>query len=339
MARVQFGNVGGGSGDVVGPAGATDRAIAIYNLATGKIIQNSLVIINASGDVNIPTGRNYYIGGVQISVGNVFGAAPLASPIFTGTPQITTTPPVGDNSHKIADTAFVIANASGNVTGPAASADGEIVTFSGATGRIIKRSGSNSYFLSVNLTEILAYGTGSSVINIGIHPKGGGIVALISDVPGSTRLTGLARASPNTGQDITDAASKDYVDLYAISHNTIFDAVGDMVVGTGDNAAAKLSLPAAGSRNGRILTIINDGTVAWGDISQGGQAYISTPAGQNVAHGFSGVVPTVVAVGTVNGDIVVVDSIDSTYFHVKITNCASCGTGSAQYIRWIAFVF
>ena len=31
----------------------------------------------------------------------------LLSPIFTGTPLITTTPTVGDNSHKIADTAFV----------------------------------------------------------------------------------------------------------------------------------------------------------------------------------------------------------------------------------------
>ena len=33
--------------------------------------------------------------------------APLASPTFTGTPLITTTPTAGDNSHKIADTAFV----------------------------------------------------------------------------------------------------------------------------------------------------------------------------------------------------------------------------------------
>lgn len=33
--------------------------------------------------------------------------APLASPTFTGTPLITTTPTTGDNTHKIADTAFV----------------------------------------------------------------------------------------------------------------------------------------------------------------------------------------------------------------------------------------
>ena len=33
--------------------------------------------------------------------------APIASPTFTGTPLITTTPTQGDNSHKIADTAYV----------------------------------------------------------------------------------------------------------------------------------------------------------------------------------------------------------------------------------------
>jgi hypothetical protein len=38
-------------GDVVGPASATDNAIARYNLATGKLIQNSAVIIDDSNNV------------------------------------------------------------------------------------------------------------------------------------------------------------------------------------------------------------------------------------------------------------------------------------------------
>ena len=38
-------------GDVVGPASATDNAIARYNLTTGKLIQNSLVIVDDSGNV------------------------------------------------------------------------------------------------------------------------------------------------------------------------------------------------------------------------------------------------------------------------------------------------
>ena len=42
---------GGGGGDVVGPASATDNAIARYNLTTGKLIQNSVVTIDDDGNM------------------------------------------------------------------------------------------------------------------------------------------------------------------------------------------------------------------------------------------------------------------------------------------------
>ena len=41
---------GGGSGDVVGPASATDNAVARFNLTTGKLIQNSVVTIGDTGN-------------------------------------------------------------------------------------------------------------------------------------------------------------------------------------------------------------------------------------------------------------------------------------------------
>lgn len=44
---------GAGSGDVVGPAGATDNAIARYNGATGLIIQNSAVTISDTGVITV----------------------------------------------------------------------------------------------------------------------------------------------------------------------------------------------------------------------------------------------------------------------------------------------
>lgn len=37
-----------GTGDVVGPAGATSTAIALFNTTTGKLLQNSTVLVNAS---------------------------------------------------------------------------------------------------------------------------------------------------------------------------------------------------------------------------------------------------------------------------------------------------
>jgi hypothetical protein len=41
-----------GAGDVVGPASATDNAIARFNLTTGKIIQNSVVTIDDTGNTS-----------------------------------------------------------------------------------------------------------------------------------------------------------------------------------------------------------------------------------------------------------------------------------------------
>lgn len=43
--------VGDGTGDVHGPASSTDNAIARYDLATGKIIQNSNLILNDDGSI------------------------------------------------------------------------------------------------------------------------------------------------------------------------------------------------------------------------------------------------------------------------------------------------
>jgi len=43
--------VSGGSGDVVGPSSATDNAIARFDATTGKLLQNSAVTIDDSGNV------------------------------------------------------------------------------------------------------------------------------------------------------------------------------------------------------------------------------------------------------------------------------------------------
>lgn len=55
----QFGATGIGSGDVIGPAGATDNAIARYDGATGKIIQNSTVIVSDAGAITGATLDSY----------------------------------------------------------------------------------------------------------------------------------------------------------------------------------------------------------------------------------------------------------------------------------------
>jgi len=62
----QEGAAGEGSGDVSGPSGATDNAVARFDLTTGKLIQNSLVTIDDDGSVNIPAGQQYLVGGSPV---------------------------------------------------------------------------------------------------------------------------------------------------------------------------------------------------------------------------------------------------------------------------------
>jgi len=44
--------VGGGAGDVVGPSSATDNAVARFDTTTGKLIQNSVLIVDDTGNVS-----------------------------------------------------------------------------------------------------------------------------------------------------------------------------------------------------------------------------------------------------------------------------------------------
>ena len=60
-----------GAGDVQGPAVATDNALARYNLATGKLIQNSLIVVTDAGIMTGLTGLDVD-GAITVS-GNVDG--------------------------------------------------------------------------------------------------------------------------------------------------------------------------------------------------------------------------------------------------------------------------
>ena len=65
-----LGSISSGSGDVVGPSFATDNAIARFDTITGKLIQNSAVTIDDSGNMNLGSGSittSGTIDGVDVS--------------------------------------------------------------------------------------------------------------------------------------------------------------------------------------------------------------------------------------------------------------------------------
>lgn len=59
----------GGAGDVQGPASSTDNAIARFDLATGKIIQNSSATIDDSGNLSATTNSATGTGANKMPVG------------------------------------------------------------------------------------------------------------------------------------------------------------------------------------------------------------------------------------------------------------------------------
>ena len=79
---------GEGSGDVVGPDGATDNAIARFDLATGKLIQNSLATVSDSGSINIPAGQQYLVGGSPVEGYSDEQAQDAVGSILTDTAEI-----------------------------------------------------------------------------------------------------------------------------------------------------------------------------------------------------------------------------------------------------------
>jgi len=91
-------------GDVVGPAGATDHALARFDGATGKVIENSTVILDDAGNLTSVT----TINGGTISGNNsgdvvmaAFGSAPNANgaTITSGPPNQTLTLQPADGTH------------------------------------------------------------------------------------------------------------------------------------------------------------------------------------------------------------------------------------------------
>ena len=69
------GGGGGGSGDVTGPGSSTDNAIARYDLATGKIIQNSGVTIDDSNNID---------GAITITTIDVSASSNISASSFYG---------------------------------------------------------------------------------------------------------------------------------------------------------------------------------------------------------------------------------------------------------------
>jgi hypothetical protein len=154
----------------VGQGYGTAAPAVITNLATN--VSGTLAVANGGSGAATLTG---YIKGngtsamtanSTIPVTDVTGAAPLASPTFTGTPTLPTgtigvTQASGNNSTALATTAFVTAanTTNANLTGP--------ITSSGNTTSVASQTGTGSTFVMNTsptlVTPVLGAATGTSL--------------------------------------------------------------------------------------------------------------------------------------------------------------------------------
>lgn len=140
-----------GGGDVVGPGSSTDNAVARFDGTTGKLLQNSVVIISdlgavtgvtdltASGTVRANT--SFVLEETGVGTDTITLQAPssiaasytLTLPVDDGTSgQVLTT----DGSGVLSWTT----NGAGDVVGPGSSTDNAIARFDSTTGKLIQNS-------------------------------------------------------------------------------------------------------------------------------------------------------------------------------------------------------
>jgi hypothetical protein len=275
-----------GTGDVVGPASATDNAIARYNLTTGKLIQNSLVIVDDTGSV---TGVNS-LTAESLTVNNnaTFGTSNSDTINFVGRinsdfdPATDNTYDLGRVGHEwrdlyidgtanidslIADTADINAGTIDNTTiGATTPQNGSFVDLSvtgttsfdgaqGTSGQVLTSAGTgNTPTWTTPTTGTVTAVSVVSANGFAGTSSGGATPALTL----TTTITGLLKGN---GTAISAAvANTDYMGVGAPVTKT-----ADFTVANGEiwyinnksGSTCTVTLPAASSWTGRTLTFKN----------------------------------------------------------------------------------
>jgi len=267
-------SVGVGNGDVVGPNGATDNAVARYDGATGKIIQNSLVIIDDLGNLVTPgtiTAANISgvnTGNVTLAAVDANGAANANGATLSGlTGQVlnlnsaTAIQPgvvnVGAQTFGGAKTFVATLTENTNInfsTQPSTATAGNI-TKNGT--RFLHNIGTNNTFLGINAGNFAGPPTGTDDVGVGVNALQNFTTGTRNAAIGNNALVALTSGNDNValGHNAlaaeTIASQNTAIGSGALSTTTI----GADLVAVGFNALHSLS-------NGSNNTAVGASTLA-----------------------------------------------------------------------------
>lgn len=274
-----------GSGQVLGRVLSTNAAAGLYAMLVAGAelqapIQAVASVFGRNGTVTAQSG--------DYSVSQVTGAAPLASPAFTGTPTAPT-PSTTDNSTRVATTAWVLAqnygSSSGNVSGPTSSVTGDIATFNGSTGKTIQDSGIAVSALAPLASpaftgSLTVSGTGAGALGLS---QGSPVSPIANTVqlmaPAALPVSGYQAIVPQAG-----AAGVWHGTYGNAAAGTVSESGGQLQQsgvnitsgGSGYSVVPACYVTGGGGSGGACTAIINGGAVTGVMITSGGSGYTGT---------------------------------------------------------------
>jgi hypothetical protein len=315
-------------GDVTGPASSTDNAIARFNSVTGKLIQNSLVIVDDTGSV---TGVNS-LTAESLTVNNnaTFGTSNADTINFVGRinsdfdPATDNTYDLGRVGHEwrdlyidgtanidslIADTADINAGTIDNTTiGATTPQNGSFVNLSvtgttsfdgsqGTSGQVLTSAGTGN-------TPTWTTPTTGTVTSVSVVSANGlaGTVATATTTPAITLTTSVTGVLKGNGTAISAAAANtDYVPLSTVLTKTAdytITGTDTWIINNKTGSALTLTFPAASSWTGRYITVKNMQAQAVNSASSNIVPIDSTSAGTAILLAVVGNWATMVSDGT-----------------------------------------
>jgi hypothetical protein len=185
------------------PGTATTQAAS-----TGFVMN---AITNTPSAVTSVAGRS---GAVTLAVLDVAGAAPLISPVFSGTPALTTTPATSDDSTALASTAFVKAVAAGQASLASPAFTGVPTAPTPATSDASTALATTQYVTQ----KVAAATAGVSTVN----GRPGAVNLTLSDIPGAAPLASPTFTGTVTAPTFSGALSGNATSATTASNATSF---------------------------------------------------------------------------------------------------------------------
>jgi hypothetical protein len=274
----------GGTGDVVGPGSATDNAVARFDTTTGKLIQNSVVLIGDSGNVTglgtlnshvVPGGSDTFalLSASQMLTNKTLGTGTLISlgsdtlgdMYFRGAGPLLTRLGIGSNGQCLTVSSGLptwgsCLSGSGSTTN-AAGADTQVQfndggTFLGADGGFsyAKATDTLSLGTSSTTTGSIRFFNNSNVNFTALQPGAPSSSITLTMPTSSDTLAGIAATQTFTNKTFSSSTNT----LGRVTTILSGDATGDIYYRDGSGLLTRLAI----GSGGQILNV-SGGLPAW----------------------------------------------------------------------------